>query len=78
MVDPGNALHAGNAVTLQEHLQNRFSLFDGQVHAVKGVIAGVREHLPALRALIALTITAFSKATAFSTAVVAGHCDFSG
>ena len=39
------------------------------------VIAGVREHLAALAALVALAINALPKAAAFGTVVVAGHVD---
>ena len=70
--------HARNAVTFQQELQDEFSFFNRQVHAVQGVIAGVREHLATLRALIALAIPPLPEAAAFSTAIVTGHCDFSG
>ncbi len=56
VMDVGNALHGRNAVAFEQELQNHFGLLDGQIHAVKRLIAGIREYLAALVALIALAV----------------------
>jgi hypothetical protein len=67
--------HARNTVTFQQELQDEFGFVNRQVHTIQGVVAGIREHLPALRALVALAIPTLPKAATFGTAVVAGHAD---
>ena len=52
-----SAFHARNAVALKKELQE-LRLLNRQIHAVQGVIAGVREHLVALRTLVALAVLA--------------------
>jgi hypothetical protein len=74
-MDFGDALDRGDGVALKQELHNQLGLLDWQVHAVQGVIAGVREHLTALLALVALAVPAFTKLAAFGTAVVACHCE---
>lgn len=64
---------ARNACAFQQHGERLLRFLDRQVHAIKGVIAGVREHFAALGALVPLAITAFPKLAALCTAVVAGH-----
>jgi len=71
------ALDAGNAIAFQQELENHLGFFDGQIHAVQRVVAGVREYLAALIALVALAVTALAKFSTFDTAIVAGHCEIS-
>jgi len=73
VMDFGNAFHGRSAVALKQELENHVGLLDGQIHSIQAVIAGVREHLAALLALVALAVLAFTKLPAFSTAVVKGH-----
>lgn len=58
---------------LRQHLKDLLSGRDWQVHAVKRHVAGVGEDLPALSALMALTIFALAEFVAFLTAVVTRH-----
>jgi hypothetical protein len=64
---------AGDTVALKQELENHLGFLDGQVHAVKRGVAGIREHLAALRALIALTRTAFTELPAIGTTGMACH-----
>ena len=73
MVDFRQALRAGNAVAFEQEPENRLSLLNGQVHAIKCVVTGVREHLAALGALVALAITALPELPAVGTAIVTRH-----
>ena len=73
MVNVGQPDYARNAVALKQELENHLRFLDGQVHAVKGVIACIGEHLAALRALVALAVLALPEFTAFGTAGMAGH-----
>ncbi len=66
-----------NAVALQEQPQNHLGFLNGQVHAVKRLIAGVGEHLAALDALIALAIFPFTELAAVDPAIVTGHWESS-
>ena len=71
----GDALDARNAVTFEQETENHFGLLDGQVHAVQGVVTGIREHLAALVALVALAVLALTEFPTFCPAIVAGHCE---
>jgi len=73
MVDSRHALYARNAVALKEHLQNRFGLFDREVHPVQSPVTRICKDFSALKALITLTIPAFTEFPAFCSAVVACH-----
>jgi len=67
------AHHARNAVAFEQESQNHLGFFDGQVHAVKRVVACVREHLAALGTLVALAVLALAKLPALGPAIVTGH-----
>jgi len=67
------AFDARNGITFEQETENHFRLLDWQVHAVKGLVTGIREYLAALVALVALAGSAFTELTAFGTAIVAGH-----
>ena len=66
---------ARNAIAFQQRFQNEFGFFKRQIHPVKRIASGIREHLPALATLISSAIPALAKGTAFSTAVVTGNMD---
>jgi hypothetical protein len=72
----GDALYTRNAVAFKQKLQNHLSLFDGQVHAVKRILARLQKRLRALAAFEALVAVAvFTVALAFGSAVVTRHCE---
>jgi len=76
VVDAGGCLDGRNAHSVHKHLENRFSLVYGQVHAVQRLLLGRKERLRALAAReLPVTLTVASVAFAFDPAVVAGHCD---
>ena len=72
-----DALDGGDAVTFPQEAENHLSLLNGQVHAVQRVVAGIREHLAALRTLVALAVLAFTELPAICTAIVEGDCSIS-
>ncbi len=57
-MDAGNALHRAHAHPLSEKFKNPDGLVHGRVHAVKMILARLRENLAALGALVALTVLA--------------------
>jgi hypothetical protein len=56
---------------------NQLGFLDRQVYAIQGGVAGIREHLAALVAPVALAVLAFTKFPAFGAAIVASHCEIS-
>lgn len=77
VMDAGDSLDAGHAVSLQQHGEHQFSLLHGNVHAVQGAVTSICEHLTALGALVALAVLALTELPAFDPAIVAGHCEIS-
>jgi hypothetical protein len=73
VVNIGCSFDARHAVTFEQETEHHFSLFDGQVHPIEAVIAGIRENLAALRTLVALAVITLSEFPAFGTAIMAGH-----
>ncbi len=71
LVNASQTDHARNAVSFEQELKDKFGLLDRQIHAIQGVVASVREYLPALGALVTLAIGAFTKLPAFGTATMA-------
>ena len=62
------------AIAFDDHAQNGFRLLNWQVHAVEGVVAGVRAHLAALGTFIALAHAEFA---AFCPAGMTSQCEIS-
>lgn len=72
VLNPATPVSGNSAVDRKE-----IHRLDAQIHAVQRLVAGVCEHFAALRALVALAITALPKFPAFRTAVVtsqSGEC----
>jgi hypothetical protein len=68
---------ARNGIAFEQEAENHFSFFDWEVHPIQRLVAGIRENLSALGALVALAGAAFTEFAAFRTAVVTGHCEIS-
>ena len=74
-MDAGDAFDARNTIAFEQHREDGFRLLDGQIHAVQGVVTGIREYLAALGALEALTVSALTELPAVYPAIVTGHVD---
>jgi len=74
MVNFGHALYARYAVAFQQELEDLFRFLNGQVHALRGLLARFLESLAAQTALIPLIALAVSPfALTFGFAIVARH-----
>jgi hypothetical protein len=73
----GGAFDARNGVAFEQETENHFGLLDRQVHAVQSLVAGIRENLAALGALVALAVLAFTEFAAFCPTIVASHGEIS-
>src|ERR1035438_7577211 len=74
-MNAGNALDRRNAIALKQELEHQLGAIHGQVHAVQGVVTGIREDFAALLALVALAILTLPRLPTFGSAIVAGHMD---
>ncbi len=59
------AFYARNGIAFEQETENHFRLLDWQVHPVQRLVAGVRENLTALGALVALAVLALTEFVAF-------------
>ncbi len=69
------AFYTRNGVAFEQETEYYFRPLNGQVHAVPGLVTGVREYLAALGALVAPAGAALTEFSAFCSAIVAGHCE---
>jgi hypothetical protein len=67
------AFDARYVVAFEQETENHFRLLDWQVHAVKRLVAGIRENVAARSTLVALAALALAEFAAFCPAIVAGH-----
>ncbi len=72
-MDAGNAFDDRNGVSFEQKRENHLGFLHRQLHAVEGIVTGIRKHLAALRALEALAIFAFTELPALDTAGMTGH-----
>lgn len=75
MVNVREAFRARNGIAFEQQPEHHLRFLDRQIHAIKSVIAGIREHPAALLALIALPVLAFTKSSAVDPTIVASHCE---
>jgi hypothetical protein len=68
-------LNCAEAHSFGEKFEDMRCLLGRQIHAIQGVISCIREHLVALRALIALAIMTLPELPAIDPAIVTSHCE---